>query len=145
VRRGLSPYSGLLTSAVAHHSRPIARAVFLVIEEENPEGLSTRKLVLETAKHNVLTAHSGAEGLEIFARHPVDAVVVHSAIKDVPCNQIVERIKEEKPQMKVILLAPSPAYRCSGADLTLPSHEPDKLLHALQDIVANEHGKREAS
>ena len=117
----------------------MARAVFLVIEQENPEGLSTRKLVLETAKHNVLTAHSGAEGLEIFARHPVDAVVVHSAIKDVPCGQIVKRVKKQKQGMKVIVLTPSQNFTCKGADLVLPSHEPDKLLHALQGIVANHH------
>ena len=122
----------------------MARAVFLVIEQENPEGLSTRKLVLETAKHNVLTAHSGAEGLEIFARHPVDAVVVHSGIQDVPCRQLIKKVRAEKPQTKVIVVAPSLSYRCADADLVLPSHEPDKLLHALQKIVADDHGERDA-
>ena len=117
------------------------RAVFLVIEDENPEGLSTRKLVLETAKHNVLTAHSGAEGLEIFERHPVDAVVIHSSITDVPCREVIKRVKQKRPDLKVIIVAPSATYKCSGADMVLPSHEPDKLLHALQHIVGNEHAR----
>ena len=37
------------------------RLAFLVIEPEPHEALSTRKLVLETAKHNVITAHSACE------------------------------------------------------------------------------------
>jgi len=32
--------------------------VVLMMEEEQPEGLSARKLVVETAKHNVLTAYT---------------------------------------------------------------------------------------
>jgi len=58
----------------------MARPVFLVIEVEQPDGLSTRKLVLETAKYNVLTAHSGKEGIEIAETHPVQALVLHHEI-----------------------------------------------------------------
>lgn len=35
------------------------RPCFLVIDREFPGSISTRKLVLETAKFNVLTAYSG--------------------------------------------------------------------------------------
>jgi hypothetical protein len=34
------------------------RLVVLMIEVEQPEGVSTRKLVLETARPNVITAYS---------------------------------------------------------------------------------------
>lgn len=76
----------------------MGRAVFLIIEMEQPEGLSSRKLVIETAKHNVLTAYSGKEGLEIFRKHEVDAVVIHSSITDMPCSDVAKQIKEHKPQ-----------------------------------------------
>ncbi len=122
----------------------MSRAVFVVIEPENPEGLSTRKLVLETAKHNVLTAHSGAEGLAILERHPADAVVVHTGIKDIPCNRLVQAIKSLDPKMQVIVLAPNQAFTCAGADLVLPSHEPDRLLHELQKMLARAEGRKSA-
>ena len=39
------------------------RLSFLIIEAEPSDGLSTRKLLLESAKHNVITAYSGKEGV----------------------------------------------------------------------------------
>jgi hypothetical protein len=44
------------------------RPCFLVIDREFPGSISTRKLVIETAKFNVLTAYSGKEALEMIAR-----------------------------------------------------------------------------
>ena len=38
--------------------------VVLMIETEQPEALSARKLVVETAKHNVLTAYDAQSGLD---------------------------------------------------------------------------------
>ena len=46
------------------------RPCFLVIDREFPGSVSTRKLVIETAKFNVLTAYSGKEALEIFTTFP---------------------------------------------------------------------------
>jgi hypothetical protein len=37
------------------------RPCFLVVDQEHSGSISTRKLVIETAKFNVLTAYSGAE------------------------------------------------------------------------------------
>lgn len=53
------------------------RLSFLVVENEPGQGLFTRKLLLESAKHNVVTAHSAQEGREMFERFPkVDSVVI---------------------------------------------------------------------
>jgi CheY-like chemotaxis protein len=53
------------------------RLGFLIIESERTDGLSTRKLLLESAKHNVVTAYSGTEGVEMYNRFPsVDAVCI---------------------------------------------------------------------
>src|ERR1051326_6469868 len=52
------------------------RLTFLIVESEPQQGLSTRKLLIETAKHNVLTAYSPHEGLETLRRFPyVDCIV----------------------------------------------------------------------
>ena len=50
--------------------------VVLMIEEEQPEGLSARKLVVETAKHNVLTAYNAKEGIDLLRCFPnIDVVL----------------------------------------------------------------------
>jgi DNA-binding response OmpR family regulator len=113
----------------------MARATFLVIEPDQPEGLSSRKLVLETAKHNVLTAHSGKEGLEIFDKHPVDAVVVHASVDDIPCGKVVERIKQERSELAVIVISPTGLDQCKPADKVLGSHKPEELLNELEDLT----------
>jgi DNA-binding response OmpR family regulator len=114
----------------------MARPTFLIIEQEQPEGLSSRKLVIETAKYNVLTAYSGTEGLEIFARHPVEAVVVHASIRDVPCTELIKRLKEQRPKTPVVVITPSLSYGCDSADREIGSHNPQELLEVLRDVIA---------
>jgi len=112
------------------------RATFLIIENENPEGLSSRKLVIETDKHNVLTAYSGKEGLQICDKFPVDAVVIHAGIRDIPCGEVVKKIKKKKPEMPVIVISPNVGQHCESADREIGSHDPQELLEVLKEIVA---------
>lgn len=113
------------------------RPTFLIIEVEPREGISVRKLVLETAKHNVLTAYSGKEGLQMLETFPnVDAVVVHTGITDVACPKLVRSIKKVRPQVPVIALAPEVAAGCGPADHVISSHEPHTLLTILETIAA---------
>lgn len=59
------------------------RPTILIAEEEPGAALSTRKLVLETAKFNVLTAHSTREAITVFQKFPnVSAVVVAESVVD---------------------------------------------------------------
>jgi DNA-binding response OmpR family regulator len=115
--------------------RFMERATFLIIEPEQEEGLSSRKLLLETAKHNVLTAYSSKEGLEIFGKHPVDAVVVHASVDDIPCGKVVERIKKERKDVPVIVISPTGLDQCKPADMTIGSHKPEELLNALEELT----------
>ena len=48
------------------------RLVILMIEVEQPEGISARKLILEAARHNVLTAYSGRVGIELLRQSSSD-------------------------------------------------------------------------
>ncbi len=107
--------------------------VFLMIEVEQPEGISARKLVIETAKYNVLTAYSGAEGLLLFERFPVDAAVVHSQVQDIPCWRIVEEIKARRPGVPVVVLSPGD-YNCE-ADYVVSAYDPGELLATLRRVA----------
>jgi hypothetical protein len=46
------------------------RPCFLVIDQEHSNSISTRKLVIETARFNVLTAYSGAEAIQTLKNFP---------------------------------------------------------------------------
>ncbi|WP_158749706.1 hypothetical protein [Acidobacterium sp. S8] len=107
--------------------------IVLMIEVEQPEGLSARKLVLETAKHNVITAYSGDYGVELLKRFPnVDVVVVHRHVDGEGAEKIIREIKEQSPDMPVILLSPHPDEDPLGANYVIPSHEPQMILEILE-------------
>src|SRR5665213_2389196 len=108
--------------------------IVLMIEVEQPEGLSARKLVLETSKHNVITAYSGASGVQLFKRFPdVDAVVVHVDVSNPAFEEVVRQIREVRPRVPMIALSQVGAVALAGVDYVIPSHEPQAILRVLAD------------
>lgn len=106
--------------------------VVLMIEVEQPEGLSARKLVLETSHHNVITAYSGESGIRLFKRFPnVDVVVVHTHVANPPFGQVVREIRQIDPRMPIIGLSPAGDGDWEGVDYVIPSHEPQAILEVL--------------
>jgi DNA-binding response OmpR family regulator len=116
----------------------MVRPTVLVAEPEPTEGVSARKLVLETAKFNVITAHSGTETNELFDRFPsVDAVVLHTSLRGLNCVEATARIKAKKSAVQVIVISPSHGDGCKGADHHLDSHEPHQLLDRLRSLFGD--------
>ncbi|MEO6830267.1 MAG: hypothetical protein ABI164_10705 [Acidobacteriaceae bacterium] len=110
------------------------RVIVLMIEVEQPEGLSARKLVLETSKHNVITAYSGESGVQLFKRFPdVDPVVVHVDVTNPEFDQVIREIREVRPAIPIIALSPIGAQTLAGVDYVIPSHEPQAILTVLAD------------
>jgi CheY-like chemotaxis protein len=71
----------------------VARPTILVAESEPLQALSVRKLVLESAKFNVLTAHSTEEALDILHMFPnVNAAVL---VMDgcIDCELVAQSVK----------------------------------------------------
>src|ERR1700678_1020935 len=59
----------------------LVRPSFIVAEPEPEQALSSRKLLLETFKFNVITAHSVPETLEMVQLFPrCDALIVHCGL-----------------------------------------------------------------
>lgn len=110
------------------------KLVVLMVEVEQPEGLSARKLVLESAKHNVLTAYNGRYGLELLGQFPnVDLVVVHRFVEGMTAEEIIRRVKEINPEMPIVLLSPLADGEPLGAQYVIPSHEPQMILTLLEE------------
>lgn len=105
-----------------------------MIEVEQPEGISTRKLVLETARHNVITAYTGEGGAELLRRFPnIDVAVVHTELDTSSFQETVTKLKRIRKGLKVIGISPFDNREPGGADYMLKSHNPQDLLTLLAE------------
>jgi DNA-binding NtrC family response regulator len=108
------------------------RPCFLVIDPEFPGSISTRKLVIETAKFNVLTAYSGREAIKTLRLYPaLDGAVLDESIRDISCQDVAVALKVIKPELPIIAIASPRADRCPAADYHLESFDPRKLLEII--------------
>ena len=109
------------------------RLSFLIVESEPAQGLSTRKLLLESAKHNVVTAYSSEEGIRMFKRFSnVDAVVIDSDLKG--NERLAIAVKEQNSKIRIVSLCPLEGEEVSWADETVNSHDPAALLKMLEEM-----------
>jgi CheY-like chemotaxis protein len=114
------------------------RPTFIVAEPEPDQALSSRKILLETFKFNVITAHSEPEMFEVLTAFPnVDAVILHDDTPGMVTQRVVGSIKERAPAMKVIALSPSGDGTSRIADHVVNSHSPEELLHLLQQLFGD--------
>jgi len=110
------------------------RPIFLVVDPPDPEALSTRKLVLESAKFNVLTAFSLAEAKEILDLVPLQAAIFHErAFDEGRVQEIVNGLRGQLPRTPIIVLSPRPG-EIDGADHVLSSHDPIELVRLLRKM-----------
>lgn len=112
------------------------RPAFIVVDPEHPGSISTRKLLLETAKLNVLTCYSGAEAIGTLHRFPnVDAVVLNVDIRDIDCSEITRQMKAAAPNVPIILISgPGHNSGCKGVDHQLSTYEPKELLDLVHKL-----------
>lgn len=102
-----------------------------------PEGLSARKLVVETVKHNVLTAYNADDGIDLLIRFPnVDAVLVHeNELQKRP--GLLDEVRALCPDMPIVLASPFAEGSRSGANFVVDSHKPQAILKLLGEDLQN--------
>jgi len=114
----------------------IARPTIIIAEPEPKEALSVRKLAIETAKFNVITAYSAEEATELLRLFPkVDGAVVVSELKG--CEKVTDAAKKLNASLPVIALSASRHQRCGNADHNISSHEPEELLNLLRSLLGD--------
>jgi CheY-like chemotaxis protein len=79
-------------------------AAILCIDDDS-KGLAVRKVLLESQGYEVFTATSGREGLAIFARHRVLAVVLDYKMPEMDGGQVAAALKRIDPAVKILLFS----------------------------------------
>ena len=68
-------------------------------------GLRVRRAVLEGAGYRVLTAHNGPEGLDLFSREPVQAVILDYSMPGMHGGEVATEMRQRKPTIPILLLS----------------------------------------
>ena len=113
----------------------MTRPCFLVVDREFSSMISTRKLVIETAKFNVITAYSGEEALETLRKFPaIDGIVLDAHMRDIPADQLIVGFRSISQNIPVIAVHTPGAAPCANADLHVESLAPEKLLETIRSL-----------
>lgn len=112
------------------------RPCFLVVDREYPGNISTRKLVIETAKFNVITAYDAEEAIACLKRFPnVDGVVVNAAIgNDEECRTLIKGLRKIVPGIEIVVTSAGGFRRCDHNEHYVDSLDPKQLLDCLQSL-----------
>ena len=116
----------------------MVRPCYLVIDPEHSGSISTRKLLIESAKLNVITAYSAGEAIQTVVKFPaVDAVVCNVELRDMSVADFVDAIKQRTPRTPVIVVGSQEHGRPHAADYHIESFDPRRLLDTIQVLEAD--------
>lgn len=117
----------------------MVRPCFLVIDKQFPGSISTRKLVIETALLNVLTAYTAEEAVQTLTRFPnVDGIVLDSEVHGLSCAALIERLRAIRKDIPIVTVSPSGYEPCGGEQFHVSSYDPRDLLDQIQQICTKE-------
>jgi DNA-binding NtrC family response regulator len=113
----------------------MVRPCFLVVDPEFPGSISTRKLVIETAKLNVITAYGASEATETLGRFPgVNAIVLNATVEGIPCGELIDSLRAIVATVPIIVTSAGGHADCGQADYRLDSYDPKSLLDLLVSL-----------
>ena len=112
------------------------RPCFLVVDRDFPGSISTRKLVIETAKFNVITAYDAAEAVDCLKRFPrVDGVVINADMAgEKESKKLISDLRAIVPKLDIIVISTGGHIRHDRTEHTVDSLNPKELLDCLQSL-----------
>jgi CheY-like chemotaxis protein len=113
------------------------KTVLCVDDEEN--GLTLRKRVLEKSGYRVLTACSGEEALRIYNSEPIDAVVLDYFMPGMNGLKVAARLKEIGAVVPIIILSAytpilDEALGLADCWITKAAGDPSELSRAIAEL-----------
>lgn len=121
---------------------PEAKRPLILCIDDAEVALRVRKLLLNSAGYDVLTAPSGEEGLELFRQHPVDMVIADHFLSDKSGAEIAADMKRIKPKVPILIVsaATEPPKGLEFTDGFLSKGDgPDALLESIASLLGRKH------
>ena len=115
------------------------KATILCIDDEE-SGSMLRKLLLESAGYDVLTAPSGRQGLDVFRSQSIDAVILDYWMADMNGLAVAKELRRLNRQTPIIVLSayvPILDEAVGLADVWVRKGEenPEFLLAKLKELL----------
>ena len=112
----------------------------LLCVDDHEEVLSIMGEFLRVFGYSVLTAPSGARGLQLLQRNPVDAVILDYEMPKMDGAELALRIKADRPELPVLMFTGYPAdvpqdVRRSVDAFVVKGDPAEKLLQTLRDLL----------
>lgn len=123
-----------------HDEVPSAR---ILLVDDNPHGLTARRMILVDHGYVVQTALSGEEAWEIFQKSPFDIVVTDLRMSGIDGVELIRRIRAVDSPARTILLSGfitclGLTEQSTGADelVSKSNREVPELLRAVRKLAA---------
>ena len=113
------------------------RPCFLVVDREFAGSISSRKLVLETAKFNVITAYSFEEARATLNRFPNLHAAVVTSDTEGRTEDFLRWMRSEHPAVRTVVTGAS-GVTAGVADRAVEGFAPDLLLRTLRELFPEE-------
>jgi hypothetical protein len=108
--------------------------------DDHWNALIGRKMFLEQSGYEVLEATGGDEGLKLFLKHAVDAVVLDYQMPGMTGDVVAARMKRINSHVPIMLVSaygPLPKNKLRCVDMFLSKSQPPAiLLSTLQTLVS---------
>ncbi|HKR27696.1 MAG TPA: response regulator [Terriglobales bacterium] len=116
------------------------RPCFLILDNEFPGSISSRKLVIESAKLNVITAYSADEAIETLHYFPnVTGVVINAQMPGKKsCSEVIEELRAVHSHVPIITVSATGYEQCGGEQFHVSSFDPKQLLDVLEAVCPKE-------
>lgn len=126
--------------------RPTPARILLV--DDNKNGLSARKSVLDELGHKTNAASSGAEALELYANHKFDLVITDYKMPRMNGIELIGQLREQTPDVPIILIsgfvdALGLSEASTGADVVIQksANEVSHLVRSVGRLLRAERKK----
>jgi len=115
------------------------KSFVILCVDDDPIGLTTRRMVLATVGYEVLTAVSGAGALRLLRRKQVDLVITDHFLPGMSGAELTVASKARDPKLPVIVLtgAIETPPGCEHADLVVTKGAaPEEFLTLVAKLLA---------
>jgi DNA-binding response OmpR family regulator len=104
---------------------------------DHRQGLHSRRLILEDAGYEVITASSGRIGLRLLGQHPVQLVILDYGMPEMNGESVAREIRRRHPHVRILMLSGHvdiPEGASAAVDAFVAKGQPPAVL--LEELTA---------